>query len=218
MASQAVMIVLSPNRSWQQTAVSKCTKEFTNYNCPLRAVVLPLLYKQKPCVQSQLLLTMLSIGLHMVLLTCTEPWISLLGTSRHKLPHSALRTDFSQCRARITTTPSKPATADEMATTKINLSAPIYGSDGTGIVPNNADERVEPAGELLSVVQQAFRRQLRKAGQQGDAMRAMFGKQSTPFLFPSCVSSTNDCVPRHWRVRVCRVCRSDARGLHPRQT
>ncbi|KAG9950660.1 hypothetical protein KCU85_g3431, partial [Aureobasidium melanogenum] len=61
-----------------------------------------------------------------------------------------------------------------MATTKINLSAPIYGSDGTGIVPNNADERVEPAGELLSVVQQAFRRQLRKAGQQGDAMRVMF--------------------------------------------
>lgn len=79
-----------------------------------------------------------------------------------------------------------------MATIKINLSAPIYGSDGTSIVPNKPDERVEPAGELLLAVQRAFRRQLREAGPEGDAMRASFGKRLTPLLFPSCVSSTND--------------------------
>ncbi|KAH0363427.1 hypothetical protein KCU65_g7411, partial [Aureobasidium melanogenum] len=61
-----------------------------------------------------------------------------------------------------------------MAAIKINLSAPIYGSDGTGVVPNNADERVEPASELLLIVQQAFRRKLREAGPESDAMRASF--------------------------------------------
>lgn len=45
-----LMIVLSPKRSWQQTAISKFTKEFTNYNSPLRAVVVLLLCKQKPYV------------------------------------------------------------------------------------------------------------------------------------------------------------------------
>ncbi|KAH0269810.1 hypothetical protein KCU91_g8451, partial [Aureobasidium melanogenum] len=62
-----------------------------------------------------------------------------------------------------------------MATIKINLSAPIYGSDGTGIVPNNADERVEADDDLLVAIQSAFRRRLRKAGPEGDTMRASFG-------------------------------------------
>ncbi|KAG9575607.1 hypothetical protein KCU97_g14113, partial [Aureobasidium melanogenum] len=69
-----------------------------------------------------------------------------------------------------------------MSPIKINLSAPIYGSDGTGIVPNNADEKVEPAGELLDALKNAFFRQLRKAGPQGDAMRASFGTGKYEFV------------------------------------
>lgn len=92
---------------------------------------------------------------------------------------------------------TKPATADEMAAIKINLSAPIYGSDGTGVVPNNTNERVEAPDDLLVAIKRAFLRELREAGPRGDAMRAMFGKQITPLLSSSCISSTNDHNSRH---------------------
>ncbi|KAH0184582.1 hypothetical protein KCU99_g9011, partial [Aureobasidium melanogenum] len=80
------------------------------------------------------------------------------------------------------TTSSKPAAASEMAPIKIDLSAPIYGSDGTGIVPNNANERVEAAEELLDALKNAFLRQLSKAGPQGDTMRARFGTGEYEFV------------------------------------
>ncbi|KAG9912497.1 hypothetical protein KCU94_g46, partial [Aureobasidium melanogenum] len=64
----------------------------------------------------------------------------------------------------------------------IDLSAPIYGSDGTGIVPNEPDERVEAADDFLVHVKNAFHRQLRKAGPQGDAMRARFGTGEYEFV------------------------------------
>ncbi|KAG9649614.1 hypothetical protein KCU95_g5680, partial [Aureobasidium melanogenum] len=69
-----------------------------------------------------------------------------------------------------------------MAPIKIDLSAPIYGSDGTGIVPNEPDERVEAADDFLVHVKNAFHRQLRKAGPQGDAMRARFGTGEYEFV------------------------------------
>ncbi|CAD0085647.1 unnamed protein product, partial [Aureobasidium mustum] len=69
-----------------------------------------------------------------------------------------------------------------MSAIKINLSAPIYGSDGTGIVPNEPGERAEAADEFLVALKNAFRRQLRKAGPQGDAMRAMFGTDDYEFV------------------------------------
>jgi hypothetical protein len=64
-----------------------------------------------------------------------------------------------------------------MAPIQINLSAPIYGSSGTGVVPNLADERVEVPDSFLAALTAAFKRKLAKSGPQGDALRAMFGKQ-----------------------------------------
>ncbi|CAD0106740.1 unnamed protein product [Aureobasidium uvarum] len=63
----------------------------------------------------------------------------------------------------------------------IDLSAPIYPSDGTGVVPTEANERIEAAGGFLPALTSALERKLRKPGAHGDAMRAMFGNDQYKF-------------------------------------
>ena len=60
---------------------------------------------------------------------------------------------------------------------QINLSAPIYGSNGTGVVPNQAGESVEAPDSLLVALTSAFKRMLARPGPHGATLRAMFGKQ-----------------------------------------
>lgn len=141
-----------------------------------------------------------SLCSHLVFTWCSlvlDPeFLSLADLATNCLKTHAL-TCFALLRARTTPSTTKSATANEMAAIQINLSAPIYGSDGTGFVPNKTNERVEAPDDLLVAIQRAFLRELRKQGPRGDAMRAMFGKQITPLLFPSCVSSTNNRNSRH---------------------
>jgi hypothetical protein len=80
-------------------------------------------------------------------------------------------------RARTHGPTTKPATATDMDPIQINLSAPIYGKKGTGVGPSQPDESVEEPSGFLAALTSAFKRQLAKSGPQGDAMKAMFGKQ-----------------------------------------
>ena len=59
---------------------------------------------------------------------------------------------------------------------QINLSAPIYGSNGTGVVSTTAGESVEGPDSLLVALTHAFKRMLAKPGAHGDILRAMFGR------------------------------------------
>ncbi|KAI4731613.1 hypothetical protein E4T49_00636 [Aureobasidium sp. EXF-10728] len=68
-----------------------------------------------------------------------------------------------------------------MAPINIDLSAPIYPSDGTDVVPTKANERIEAAGDFLSALTSALKRKLREPGAHGDAMRAMFGNDQYEF-------------------------------------
>jgi hypothetical protein len=73
----------------------------------------------------------------------------------------------------------------------INLSAPIYGSDGTGVVPSTADERVEAPDAVLAALTSAFRRLLARPGPRRGDLIAIFGKQLHSFASHSCTKSTN---------------------------
>ncbi|KAI4739129.1 hypothetical protein E4T50_10406 [Aureobasidium sp. EXF-12298] len=65
---------------------------------------------------------------------------------------------------------------------QINLSAPIYGKQGTGVGPSQPDESVEEPSGFLAALTSAFKRKLAKSGPQGDAMKAMFGNQQYEFV------------------------------------
>ncbi|KAI4855727.1 hypothetical protein E4T45_02824 [Aureobasidium sp. EXF-8846] len=64
----------------------------------------------------------------------------------------------------------------------INLSAPIYGSDGTGVVPSTADERIEAPDAVLAALTSAFRRLLARPGPRRGDLIAIFGNDQYEFV------------------------------------
>ncbi|KAI5212853.1 hypothetical protein AUEXF2481DRAFT_31202 [Aureobasidium subglaciale EXF-2481] len=70
-----------------------------------------------------------------------------------------------------------------MSTIKVDLSAPIYPSDGTGIVPNKPNERVEPDDEILRALSHALNRKMREAAKAGIiALRDELGTAEYDFV------------------------------------
>ncbi|KAH0291169.1 hypothetical protein KCU62_g2984, partial [Aureobasidium sp. EXF-3399] len=65
---------------------------------------------------------------------------------------------------------------------QINLSAPIYGSNGTGVVPNQVGESFEVPDSLLVALTSAFKRMLAQPGPHGATLRAMFGNHRYKFV------------------------------------
>ncbi|KAI5239639.1 hypothetical protein E4T43_06611 [Aureobasidium subglaciale] len=70
-----------------------------------------------------------------------------------------------------------------MSTIKVDPSAPIYPSDGTGIVPNKPGERVEPDDEILRALSHALNRKMREAANAGIiALRDELGTDEYEFV------------------------------------
>jgi hypothetical protein len=203
------MAVAPDMRRQQQTAMVKYTKQHTRRNSPLRALAcFPSTSKgyeiSSGCYPLSTVLSLL------VFFTCLDPELFRLGRFRHQLPQN-LRAHSPENSASAHGPTHNDKTSNrnretEMAPIQINLSAPIYGSNGTGIVPNLADERVEVPDSILAALTVAFKRKLAEPGPQGDALRAMFGKQRQLPALHSCMQSTNiecDAPCRQPPIRVC---------------
>jgi hypothetical protein len=160
--------------------MSKCMKQCTRKNSPSRAIGLrPTLISKGRVKQFQVSFTVL-FGLHISLVfTCSDPELPLAlakaAKNCLKILKPSRRILLACARTHGPTT--KPATATDMDPIQINLSAPIYGKKGTGVGPSQPDESVEEPSGFLAALTSAFKRKLAKSGPQGNAMKAMFGKQ-----------------------------------------